>query len=49
MGRSAGIRAVNFEGGTGVLLTTATGRRYLIGTDRPDQVAAAINAARGAV
>ena len=46
-GRSAGIRAVNLEGGTGVLLTTAGGRRYLIGTDRPENVATAINAARG--
>lgn len=48
LGRSAGIRAINLEGGTGVLLTTAKGRRYLLGTDRPEQMAAAINAARGA-
>ena len=49
VGRSAGVRAINVEGGTGVLLTTAKGRRYLIGTDRPEQMAAAVNAARRAL
>jgi hypothetical protein len=49
VGRSAGVRAINLEGGTGVLLTTAKGRRYLIGTDRPEQMAAAVNAARRAL
>ena len=49
VGRSAGVRAINLEGGTGVLLTTAKGRRYLIGTDRPEQMAAAVKAARRAL
>jgi hypothetical protein len=45
-GRSAGIRAVNLEGGEGVLLTTVKGRRYLIGTDRPGEMVAALDAVR---
>jgi hypothetical protein len=47
--RSASVRAINLEGCSGVLLTTAEGRRYLIGTDRPEQIAAAVNAARRAL
>lgn len=47
IGRSAGVRAINLEGGKGVLLTTVKGRRYLVGTDRPEQMAAAIDTARG--
>ena len=37
--------AFNF-GGSGVLVRTRRGRRYLIGTDQPDRLAAALNAAR---
>jgi len=48
VGRSAGVRAINLDGGTGVLLTTTKGRRYLFGTDRPEQMATAVNAARRA-
>ena len=45
MGDFAGVWAFNFAG-SGVLVRTRRGKRYLIGTDHPERLAAALNAAR---
>jgi hypothetical protein len=47
IGDFAGVWAFNFAG-SGVLVRTRQGKRYLIGTDHPERLAAALNAARGA-
>ena len=46
-GDFAGVLAFNI-GRSGVLVRTRKGRRYLIGTDEPERLAAALNAARRA-
>lgn len=46
-GEFAGVWAFNLAG-TGVLVRTSRGKRYLIGADDPERLAAALNAARGA-
>ena len=46
-GELAGVWAFNLAG-AGVLVRTRKGRRYLIGSDRPEPLAAALNVARGA-
>ena len=46
-GDSAGVLAFNL-GRSGVLVRTSKGRRYLIGTDQPERLATALNAARRA-
>jgi hypothetical protein len=45
-GGFAGALAFNL-GSTGVLVRTSKGSRYLIGADRPERLATALNAARG--
>jgi hypothetical protein len=45
-GAFAGVWAFNFAA-SGVLVRTRQGKRYLIGTDQPERLAAALNAARG--
>jgi len=47
MGDFAGVWAFNLAG-TGVLVRTRQGKRYLIGTDHPERLAATLNAARDA-
>jgi hypothetical protein len=44
-GTFAGVWAFNFAS-SGVLVRTRQGKRYLIGADQPDRLAAALNAAR---
>jgi len=46
-GDFAGVWAFNFAS-SGVLVRTRQGKRYLIGTDEPDRLAAALNAVRRA-
>jgi hypothetical protein len=46
-GDFAGVWAFNLAS-SGVLVRTSRGKRYLIGTDQPERLAAALNAARGA-
>jgi hypothetical protein len=46
-GELAGVWAFTLANG-GVLVSTRNGRRYLIGTDEPERLAAALNAAREA-
>ena len=46
-GDFAGVWAFNLAN-SGVLVRTSKGKRYLIGTDQPERLAAALNAARGA-
>ena len=47
-GGFAGVWAFNLAS-SGVLVRTSKGKRYLIGTDQPERLAAALNAARGAL
>ena len=46
VGPFAGVWAFNLAA-SGVLVRTRQGKRYLIGSDQPDRLAAALNAARG--
>ena len=45
--RRNGVTAYFLEGNTGVLLRTSRDKKYLIGTDHPERLAAVLNAARG--